>query len=240
MKKSVCLASYNGSKFIYKQLLSILHQLSAFDELIIVDDASTDNTVDIVISLGDPRISLYVNSKNMGVALTFCRALNYASGDIIFLSDQDDIWHENKVAVISDLFAKSHLDLIVHDARILSNGKALDSTLFCSHRSSSGIIKNIFSNTYTGCCMAFRRGLLEKILPISPVIGIFHDAWIGVLAEFYGFNTYFLKIPLIDFNRHGENASSFTRRNLFLVFRDRIWFISGLLIHVTAKKFRFF
>ena len=101
MKISVCLATFNGSKFINRQLNSILCQLCDSDEIIIVDDASTDNTISTIKKNKSPLIKLYINTENIGPASTFNRALGLASGDLIFLSDQDDIWEVNKISYIS-------------------------------------------------------------------------------------------------------------------------------------------
>ncbi len=236
MKISVCLATFNGSKFIFFQLMSILTQLKEFDEVIIVDDSSTDDTVSIITNIKDNRIKLFQNEKNIGAALTFSLALSYATGELIFMSDQDDRWHEEKVNILCGLFKAKSLDLIVHDANVEVDGIFAQDSLFSINSSSPGILKNIFKNTYTGCCMAFRSSILIKVLPISPNIGIYHDAWIGILAEYFGYKILFLKTPLIDFVRHDNNASSSKRRNLYLIIRDRVRFIFALLKHLITIK----
>ena len=91
MKISVCLASYNGAKFIEEQITSILAQLGPRDELIIRDDCSTDGTLTIVQSFCDPRIQWCVANENRGHVKNFEALIAMADGDIIFFSDQDDI-----------------------------------------------------------------------------------------------------------------------------------------------------
>lgn len=236
MRISVCLATYNGTRFIGVQLKSILTQLKEIDEVIIVDDSSTDDTVYKITNIKDRRIKLFLNEKSIGAALTFSRALSYATGDLIFMSDQDDRWHEEKVNILCSLFNSKSLDLIVHDANVEVDGIFAQDSLFSINNSSPGILKNIFKNTYTGCCMAFRRNILINILPISPNIGIYHDAWIGILAEYFGYKILFLNTPLIDFVRHDNNASSSKRRNLYLIIRDRVRFIFALLKHLITIK----
>lgn len=237
MKISVCLATFNGSRFIRRQLDSILFQLGNSDEVIIIDDASTDDTISIVNKINNPLIRLYRNPRNLGPALTFNRALELAKGELIFLSDQDDIWQPNKVSYLKDLFSKTKVDLIVHNAFIVTNNNRLvRNTLFDLNNSSHGVLKNIYKNTYTGCCMVFKRKVVKKILPISSKIGLFHDAWIGILSEIYGFNIKFVNVPLIKFIRHGGNASSFKRRSLAVAITDRLFFIFEILIHLTSKN----
>ncbi len=86
---------------------SILTQLGAEDEVIFVDDASTDGTKEKVLSLGDRRIQLIEHTANRGVSRTFEDAIRAASGRILFLSDQDDLWSPNKVAVMMEVFRLS-------------------------------------------------------------------------------------------------------------------------------------
>lgn len=236
MNISVCMASYNGSFFIKSQIGSILKQLGHTDELIIVDDASSDNTVNIIKSFNSPLIKLYLNKSNLGPACTFGRALHYAKNDVILLSDQDDLWFPDKIFYLRNIFLTSGLDLLVHDAFVVNHGKLMKKTLFQMNNSRKGILKNIYRNTYTGCCMAMRRNILKKILPISPNIGLFHDAWIGVLAEYYGFKVLFVNAPLIKFMRHNANASSLKKRNLYLILKDRVFFVYELLRHILLKN----
>lgn len=96
---SVCMATYNGEKYIKEQIDSILKQLGSDDELVISDDGSSDGTIDIILGYHDPRIHLYKGSFH-SPAFNFENALKNATGDFIFLSDQDDIWYDNKVPEI--------------------------------------------------------------------------------------------------------------------------------------------
>ena len=173
MKISVCMASYNGSKYIKNQIQSILIQLNNKDQLIIVDDCSIDNTLQIIKNFKDSRIKLIKNNRNVGVVATFQKAMKFAKGDIIFLSDQDDEWLDNKVSFIRNFFIMNNVDLLVHDAKIRQKGNLISNSLFGEIGSSSGLIKNIYSNSFTGCCMAFKSNVLKKVLPIPIKSGIF-------------------------------------------------------------------
>jgi glycosyltransferase involved in cell wall biosynthesis len=232
------MATCNGAEYIKVQLRSILKQLGSNDQIVVVDDASKDNTVVIVNSFNDPRIQLFINEFNIGPARTFDRALHQAVGDLIFLSDQDDRWYDNKVSVVVDTFSKQDVDLIVHDATVIKGNSIIFKSLFERSKSSAGIFKNIKGNTYTGCCMVFRKSVLAKVLPISGKIGLFHDAWIGVLAEFLGFRIVFIKVPLMEFIRHDRNASTLKRRSIFPILYDRLRFVSAMTSHVIRLYFR--
>ena len=95
---SVCIATYNGEKYIKEQLDSIIPQLGHEDEIVISDDGSSDSTLDIINSINDERIRITVNQGKHGVNSNFNNALLHAKGDFIFLADQDDIWLSGKVA----------------------------------------------------------------------------------------------------------------------------------------------
>lgn len=111
---SVCMASYNGAIFIKQQAVSILNQLGLEDELIISDDGSKDNTLEILASLNDSRIKIYHHSAPHGVVSNFENAIKHASGDYIFLSDQDDIWLSNKKEKCLSCLQEYDLYLIMH------------------------------------------------------------------------------------------------------------------------------
>lgn len=181
MKISVCMATYNGEKFIQQQIDSILEQLSDNDELIISDDGSIDDTISIIKKYTDKRVFLYNNNNLNGVAHNFENALKYATGDFIFLSDQDDIWEKNKIScVVKEL---ANYDCVLHNAHLINaNGDFLNSDLFSIYKTRKGYVKNLFRNTFVGCCMAFKRDLLKIILPIPKEITM-HDMWIALLAE---------------------------------------------------------
>jgi glycosyltransferase involved in cell wall biosynthesis len=230
------MASYNGSNYIKIQIKSILIQLAKDDQLVIVDDFSSDNTLSIIESFKDSRIKLFKNTKNVGVVGTFNRALNKTNGDIIFLCDQDDEWLDNKVSFIKNFFISNDIDMVVHDAKIMQGGSIVTNSLFGQIGSSSGLFKNIYSNSYTGCCMAFRRTILRKILPIPNKKGIFHDAWIGILAKFYKFKVIFIATPLIVYNRHEANLSTMKRRCILKIIPDRINLIVSLIRRIIYGK----
>jgi len=230
------MAAYNGSRYIKNQLKSILGQLAKNDQLVIVDDCSFDNTVKIIESFKDPRIKLFKNIKNIGVVGTFNKALKKANGDIILLSDQDDEWLDNKVSFIRNFFISNNIDLIVHDAKISQDGRIVETSLFSQIGSTGGLFKNIYSNSYTGCCMAFRRSILRKVLPIPIKKGIFHDAWIGILAKFYRFRILFIATPLIIYNRHDANVSTMKRRSIYKIIPDRINLIISLFERIVYGK----
>jgi len=201
---SVCIATYNGEKFIANQLKSILGQLSNMDEVIVSDDGSQDCTIEIIRKLNDPRIRLFFNPGEKNVNSNFENALKQAGGKYIFLSDQDDIWESNKLFVM--LSYLNQYDLVVSDCSIIDKkGHCIQSSFFDLRRSGKGILKNIRANTYMGACMAFNRWILDRALPFPENIPM-HDWWIGLIGDLFG-TTMFCREKLVRYRRHGNNLS---------------------------------
>ncbi len=230
MQKSVCMAAYNGSKYIKTQLLSILVQLEENDEVIIVDDASKDKTVQIINELSDPRIILIQNQHNLGVIKTFEKALAKASHEIIFLADQDDRWGSNKVKTITQLFKqKQDITLILSDAQVIDkNGEIIENSFFkIRGEFITGAIPNIIKNKYLGCTIAFRRKMLQYFLPFPQGIPM-HDMWIGILNDIYG-KTLYIKEPMIQYRRHDNNISPDHHANIQQILKWRYALIKNLI-----------
>jgi glycosyltransferase involved in cell wall biosynthesis len=230
---SVCLACYNGEKYIQQQIESILKQLRDGDELLISDDGSSDQTVKIIESINDPKIVLYKKSFKNHI-LNFEFVLGQAKGDYIFLSDQDDVWLDNKVSVVLDLLKNN--DLVMSDCYLVdSNLKIFRDSHFKS-TPKAGFIRNFYKNIYTGCCMAFRKEVLDYALPFPKKINS-HDMWIGMVCELF-FKIAITPEKLIYFRRHGENFSSVKSNDTFVthksnskfseIIKSRIYFAYNL------------
>lgn len=227
---SVAMASYNGEKFIKRQLESILVNLGEDDEVIISDDGSTDRTKEVIQSINDPRIRV-VDGPKRGINQNFANAIKECHGKYIFLSDQDDVWYSNKVKAVMKAFAENDCVLVAHDAKVVdSEDKAIFESFFEHRRVRTGFVKNIIRNTYHGCCMAFKAELKEKLLPITDK-GCLHDQWIGLIAELNG-GTMFLPEILMEYKRHGNNASSFEHYPFHIQLKNRLNLIKALIIHL--------
>lgn len=207
MKISVCMAAFNGELYIREQIESILKQLKVDDELIISDDNSTDKTSDIVREINDPRIKFIVNNGEKGYAKNFENALKQSSGDIIFLSDQDDVWVENKVEVLLKHLENS--DMVISNAKIVdSKLQVINDSHFLLYNVEKGFWKNFLKTRYIGACMAFKREVLLKALPFPKQQKYCaHDYWLTIIGEAY-FKVSLENRPLLLYRRHGGNASS--------------------------------
>lgn len=231
MKISVAMAYYNGKDYIKEQLNSILEQLQEDDEVIISMDGAEDGSEQLLLDLAkkDSRIRL-IDGPKQGVVRNFENALMHCQGEIIFLSDQDDVWVKGKVKKILRGFEKSGAMAILHNGMLVDeNDKEIGGkTLFELRKSRPGIGKNLIKNSYVGCCMAFRRELLAVILPI-PQEMYMHDYWIGTAAEMAG-GVAFIKEPLIRYRRHGANVTQMRHGSIGFMIKKRFDIIKCLRI----------
>ncbi|MCM1141993.1 MAG: glycosyltransferase [Muribaculum sp.] len=184
---SVCIATYNGAKYIEQQLSTILSQLGEYDEVIVSDDGSIDDTLDIIRSFNDRRVKIVFHNKTPRkfpldyAASNFENAMREAQGDIIFLSDQDDIWLPNKVKSVMESIVEN--DIVLHDCNIIDkSGNEIFPSFFALRKPQFNPIKIFIKPSHLGCCMAFKRKVMEDALPI-PVPGVGHDQWIALRAS---------------------------------------------------------
>ena len=240
---SVCIATYNGGKYIHKQIESILLQLSFNDEIIISDNGSTDETIEIISAFNDVRIKIFhkeKTSKNNSINCfqNFEYALTKATGDVIFLSDQDDIWAPNKVETILPFF--NSVDLIVHDCYLIDSAERVTLESYFKRRGSGkGVIKNFIANTYLGCCMAFKKDILKLAIPFPLSIPM-HDVWLGIVAGCF-YKVKFIPNKLTYYREHESNvsptANGVSKFNYFqkFIFRFNSLKLLPLLIYRKIK-----
>ncbi len=209
-KVSVCMATYNGQAYVEEQVSSILPQLGDRDELIVVDDGSQDRTLETIESLQSPQIHIIRHTRNQGVVPTFEDAIRNATGDIIFLSDMDDIWSPEKVGKILQIFRDDPDVTLVTSAVALIDEKGNPLRDNASPKQppfKSGLIANFMRNRYQGSAMAFRSNLIPAILPIPQKKLFLHDVWIGLQNSAHGGKAAFVDEPLLFYRRHGGNVS---------------------------------
>lgn len=237
------MATYNGEKHIKEQMISILSQLSGDDEVIIVDDFSADGTVPVIRSLNDPRIKIFLNDQNKGHVFSFGRSIELATKEVIFMSDQDDIWVANRVTFMLDRIFKSNAMLVSTNSKFIDgDGNQID---YCIDGINSKTSNNYLSNimdiflgkrNYYGCAMAFRKDLKSIILPI-PTFVESHDLWIAMAANINKSNLHCNEITL-ERRIHGGNAS-ITKRRFTLQLWSRIVFarsFARLFVRKYSRK----
>ena len=237
-KISVCIATYNGEKYIKEQLMSILPQLGVNDEIIISDDNSTDNTLNIIKSINDNRIIIVTNKGKKGYTPNFENAIKNATGDFIFLSDQDDVWIPAKVQTCMEYFKS--VDFIVSDATIIDDkGNIIYNSFFSIRNPYSTLLGNIFKFGYLGCCMAFKRKIIKVALPFPKKHKLCtHDNWLFLVSKTY-YNVKIVNEKLIKYRRHNNNISSGGIKNTTsLCFKVlyRLYLIYHLLLLINKNN----
>lgn len=236
---SVCIATYNGEKYIKEQVQSILTQLNDDDEVIISDDNSNDSTIKIVKNLNDSRIKIITNKYEKGYTKNFQNAIENAKGDYIFLSDQDDIWKENKKDTML-FYLKKGYDFVVSDAEIVNEKLELIYHSFYKFRNSKpGFYMNILRFSYIGCCMAFTKNVKKLILPFpNNQKYCTHDNWIYIISSYF-FKIYHINEQLILYRRHENNTSLGGKKssnNIIFKTIYRIYIIYHLFIRIMRHK----
>ena len=158
---SVALPVFNGARYLAQQLDSILAQLEPDDEIVAAYQASSDASLEILRSYQsrDGRIKIFDNSRQ-GITANFDLAIRRATGDYIFLSDQDDVWLQEKRQAVLDAFQRTGADLVIHNA--VHTDEALqpqEHSFFEIYPIGPGKWKNIKKPRMSGCCMAFTRSM---------------------------------------------------------------------------------
>lgn len=232
---SVCMATYNGEKYIEEQIHSILTQLNENDELVISDDGSTDDTIAIIEQFNDSRIFLYKN-KFKNHILNFEFVLKQAKGDYVFLSDQDDVWVKGKVENMSKYL--SNYDLVCSDCYVTDSKLSITHTSFYNINLNNrrGFIRNFIRNNYLGCCMAFNRKILNHSLPFPDGL-LTHDMYIGLISELYG-SSIFIDEKLIYFRRHDHNTSCTLMNSKYSLIKKisyRLIILKGILFSIIRN-----
>lgn len=230
----MCIATYNGAAYIEQQIRSILEQLLPGDEIIIVDDCSTDNTVMLLEQFRDARINLHRNERNRGHVFSFQAAIGMARNPVVLLSDQDDRWIAGRVQLMTEALLQSGAMVVSSNCKFMSADgaemeyrmrrlRASDSRRFFAN------LINIFAGraNYYGCAMGFRRDLGSLILPM-PFFVESHDLWIALASNLIRSNIHLDAETLVR-RIHGGNLTT-SRRSLFSKMRTRWNFLLSLIV----------
>ena len=238
-RKSVCIATFNGEKYIIQQLISILSQLAEDDEVIISDDSSTDATLTLIRKLNDPRVRIFANNKFHSPIYNFEFCLTKTTGDIIFFSDQDDIWLPEKVRDIMKVFKKDpDVTLVASNARIIDfEGEMISGSFYHpGFRFTSRVLENVIKNRFLGCSIAMRRSMLQIVIPFPSRIPM-HDSWLGIMNQLFG-KVHFINTPLIAFRQHEVNYHPTARTGIIRILTWRWHLIKAIFWRMLTLRFR--
>ncbi|RYE31425.1 MAG: DUF2851 family protein, partial [Sphingobacteriaceae bacterium] len=229
---SIALCTYNGEKFLREQLDTLVHQTYPNLEIIAVDDCSKDDTVSILkeYQYRFSFVKIYQNEKNLGFAKNFEKAILLCSGDLISLSDQDDVWSLDKISIltknIGDNILVYHDSALIDDSGELTGKKISDK--FCMF-SGNDARKLLFFNCVSGHAMLFKKALVPVILPFHA--SYLHDWWIVYLAANVG-NIMYLPDCLIRFRQHINSQTDFT--NAKIVIDETTW-VGQVEVHLKTS-----
>lgn len=221
LKVSIAMATYNGEKYLKAQLDSFAAQTRLPDELIITDDCSTDQTEAIVREFAKNvpfDVEFHRNEKNLGYCGNFNAALMITTGDLVFLSDQDDVWFPEKIKHMIDVAERNPKALVVMNDAALTDGDLNEVGL-----TKIGQIRSVglsMDSFVMGCCCAVRRELLNFCMPIpAGVKG--HDNWLVQFAD--GLSAKVVDpTPLQYYRRHESNESQFIANRTTKVTRNQV------------------
>jgi len=238
---SVCIAVYNGEKYLNEQIHSIIMQLdNNEDEIIIINDFSNDNSIEIIKSFNDSRIKLYNNINNIGFVKSFELAIQKSKNSVIFLSDQDDIWLEDRLdKMYFNLKSGGKLLLCSNFQGFNEFGNYIQRfkkrlKLSDSNKSFKNII-SIFKGDipYFGCTMVFESELKKYILPFPTFIPT-HDLWIAIMGNVIN-EMFHLEDDTLLHRIHGCNLS-FVNRGLFKKIYTRFLFLKMVLVAIKRNN----
>ena len=246
MRVSIAMTTYNGAEHLVAQLDSFLAQSVLPTELVVCDDGSTDNTVEILLGFKESapfKVEIHVNASNLGFTQNFSKAMGLCMGDVVLLSDQDDVWESGKIRTLLDAFsANPRAMLIVHD------GKLVDADLGWQGVTKRGQIIAGFGSLESlviGALTAYRREFGRFALPVpNGIVG--HDQWLHLLARLTG-TRLVIDDVLQLIRRHGSNtsgwiASSPTRISRWDVFKSQwntsvaVSYDDRVLINESAER----
>lgn len=220
MKVSVVVCTRNGDEFLGRQLNSLLAQTRLPDEVIVSDDESSDASVAIAeafVAVAKARgihVEVHRNVPALGVSANFEQTCRRATGDVIFLADQDDAWHAGKVARLIEVLDTRGLMLVATDARIIDshdlvNGETLFGRLHLNVHERAQLVLGdlrhviLYRTAFTGATTAFRRELLNYALPFPA--GVVHDEWLAHVAWLVG-DAALLEECWMDYRLHSRNT----------------------------------
>lgn len=220
MKISVVMTTRNGARYLHQQLQSIANQLRLPDELIVCDDASSDETREITSTFTASLpfvVNLYANQTRLGAVKNYEQALGHCRADVIVLCDQDDVWHPEKLVRIEKAFSRRpQVGLLFSDADLVDqhgasvHGRLWQYTFEKNHqrqiRSGKAFEVLIQHQVVTGATMAFRGRFRNIVLPIPSHIPLLHDGWIAIIISAIA-DVAMLEEPLIAYRLHSQQHS---------------------------------
>ncbi|MFC8304080.1 glycosyltransferase [Specibacter sp. NPDC057265] len=230
IRVSVCMATYHGARYVAEQLESILAQVGANDEVVIVDDASTDDTVAVIKAFNDPRVRLIEGTKNQGYVRSFEQAVLASAGEFVFLADQDDVWIPGRLELMLEQL-QSHF-VVASNFAVLgggSRGKVTELKAADSDHYVRNIIGAVVGyRPYYGCAMAMTRQQANIFAPIPHFMVESHDLWLALCGNTAKSMAH-LAEPTLWRRLHEENVTPRGWRSLRTIVLARVMIVRALI-----------
>lgn len=231
---TVCMATYNGERYVEEQLHSILPELGEADEVVVVDDASSDSTVAIIQSIADSRIRIIEHKENRGYTATFEEALSLAQGSYIFLSDQDDVWVPGRIDVM--LAALRRSQLVVGNCTHFGGELTWFLRLRLRSADSTHRVRNILGilvgyRLHWGSAMGIRAEFRRLALPFPEGTTESHDQWLALAANVLG-DVRYLDRDVVLHRLHTRNVTPNGIRGIRAIARARWQFLKDLIVAI--------
>ncbi|WP_205304993.1 glycosyltransferase [Nocardioides sp. 616] len=238
---SVAMATYNGASYVEEQLASILAELGPCDEVVVVDDASTDDTVERLARVEDPRVRLVRADVNQGYVRAFEQALGLARGEVVLLADQDDVWVPGRVSVLTKAL-ESH-QVVASNLATLGGADGIPGPFGRNDwrlrsRDEARHVLNVLGiwaglRPYYGCAMGVRRDALAMALPFPHYLDESHDLWLALYGNLAGSISH-VETRTVRRRIHDANATPVSPRGLLAVLRSRLLLLRATL-HLRSR-----
>lgn len=245
-KINILMATYNGRRFLKKQIDSILNQTYSNFRLLISDDASTDSTVKILeeYEKQDKRVEIYSHEKNMGVVANFEFLINKVRSEYFMFADQDDVWEPDKIEKSLKKMEETGSDLVFTDLEVVdSRLRPIHPSFWRQKGFYDKIVKyhnfeSLYLNNYiNGCTMLCKSSYINDFLPLPKDSKyVIHDYWIALVISQNGTISY-VDEPTVKYRQHGNNQIGSTRKSDTLETLDEI---RDLFIQVKIEHFETF
>lgn len=241
MKISIAMCTYNAEKFLREQMESLFSQTMIPDEIIICDDLSSDETVNIINDFDSKYpniIKLTINDLNLGVYKNFEKAISLCTGDIIFCCDHDDVWKNEKIEKFVEKFNENpDATLVFSNAAVVFEKPEnylyplwkSESITDSEHGTSSFKTLVYQGGSIAGCCMAFRKDFIQVFFPFPNEI--YHDDWLATCNVILG-KIVFIDEELIYYRQHGNNVVGIIRGNKLSYWKSLITNVKPYIEHL--------
>ena len=244
---SVAMATYNGALYVEKQIKSIINQTRRVDEIVISDDGSSDNTLEIVRGLSESPEALGIDfviltdNPRHGYCGNFEHAISHCTGDYIFIADQDDIWIDTKVEKVVSVFEENPgLLMVFHDGSLIDKDDNPINGIFNDYPCPEGKVsqelfleQGLSTPIWRGMVMCISKEMLDTVLPFPEISG-FHDQWItfcGLCKD----SVYYLDEQLTLYRLH-SNSTSGGNKATKMRLKDKTLRIKKQIVHYSNMK----